>query len=193
MTRPLQLTVFSAIVVSLCLGALLPTWADQGGQNQAARPAEARDAERDADRAIGDLQRERPENVPIPPQPGRAARVPPGVVVPVNPAVVGALPNAERPALRREGEFIVNRRGRLVRSADGQHAIFTFDRQQGSEQDPPMILLPSQLLENMEDLVRDRGDQVSFIISGQVFLYRGTNFLMPTMMRLAVSPEHLRG
>ncbi|MCC5830723.1 MAG: hypothetical protein JJU36_14850 [Phycisphaeraceae bacterium] len=180
------------LTLGICtLALLLPAFA--GNDQDDARPAARPSGQEDADDAIRRMEQTRPENPPIAPQPRGATHTPPGVRVPYNPAVVGMLPGTEQPTLRREGEFIVNRRGRLVRSPDGQHAVFTFDQQRASRADPPMIILPCQLLQNMEDLVRDRGDDLSFIISGQIYTYRGANYLMPTMMRIAANAEHLRG
>jgi len=44
-----------------------------------------------------------------------------------------------------------------------------------------MVLLPCRLLEHMEQIVHGRSDQVVFVATGQVFVYRGTNYLLPTM------------
>ena len=43
------------------------------------------------------------------------------------------------------------------------------------------------MLESMEDLVRERGENILFILSGQITTYHGANYVMPTMMKLAAS------
>ena len=46
-----------------------------------------------------------------------------------------------------------------------------------------MIMMPCQLLESMEKLISERGDRVVFNTSGQVFVYKGANYLLPSIMR----------
>jgi hypothetical protein len=43
----------------------------------------------------------------------------------------------------------------------------------------------------MEDTVDRRGDTTVFILSGQVHTYRGANYLLPTMMKVAVDTGNL--
>jgi len=115
----------------------------------------------------------------------------PVVPVQVDPNVVGTAPGQPRPELRREGELVVNRRGRLTRSGDGVHSMFVFESDSRDNPEPPMMLMPCQLLQNMEDLVADRGDRIVFIITGQVFTYRGANYMLPTVMKLAIDRGNL--
>lgn len=111
----------------------------------------------------------------------------PAVDVEIDPAVLGVAPDQTPPKLRREGEFIINRRGRLIRSPRSNRPLFVFEADTSKEgQELPMVLLPCRLLQDMEQTVMQNGDQVLFIISGQVHNYRGANYLMPTTMRLAV-------
>ena len=117
-----------------------------------------------------------------------------------DPGVLGVAPAAEGqedPAkqsalnLRRDGEFLVDRRGRVVPDPLGQRSMFVFEADAPDSQEPPMILMPCQMRQNMEDLVSKRGDTVVFIVSGQVYAYRGTNHLLPTMFRLEVDRGNL--
>ena len=116
----------------------------------------------------------------------------PATKVDVDPAVLGTAPGQKRPELRREGEFIVNRRGRLKRSPDGAHVMFVFDADDKDSPESPMILQACQLLETMENIVQERGNQVTFIVSGQVHTYRGANYLLPTMMKLAIDKNNIQ-
>lgn len=109
-----------------------------------------------------------------------------------DPAVLGTAPGQPQPKLRREGEFIVNRKGRLIRSSDTGQSLFLFDADSENAAEPPMPLLPCQMLQNIEDLSRERGDSITFILSGQITTYRNTNFLMPTMMKLDVDRGNLQ-
>lgn len=111
----------------------------------------------------------------------------PAVDVEIDPAVLGVAPGQTPPKLRREGEFVINRRGRLIRSPRSNRPLFVFEADTSKDgQELPMILLPCRLLQDMEQTVMQHGDQVLFIVSGQIHNYRGANYLMPTTMRLAV-------
>ncbi len=105
--------------------------------------------------------------------------------------VLGVAPGQTPPKLRREGAFIVNRRGRVVQSPNGHDTLFVFEADSDAAPEPPMILSACQMLENMEQVVRERGDKVVFILSGQVLIYRGVNYLLPTMMKLAIDHGNL--
>lgn len=108
-------------------------------------------------------------------------------------ALRGVKPDqAEQDKLRREGEYLVNRAGRLTRGLGGaigggaDNVLFAFeaDGPDPESAEPPMMVMPCKLLELMEDTVAERGDQLVFMISGRVHMYRGANYLLPTTMRL---------
>ena len=111
--------------------------------------------------------------------------------VDVDAGVLGVAPGLAQPKLRREGEFIPIRRGRIVRSASAEQIMFVFEADAKHAQEPPMFLMPCQKLENMERIVVERGDKQIFQISGQVFTYRGANYLLPMVMKLAVDKGNL--
>jgi len=199
--NPLMIHRFSLLSL-LMVGLLLPHAAlAQDTQPSAATTAESTPASPDAsDELLGELmqQREQPPE-PIEPTLSRPtqedASNPPISTMDIDLSVLGQAPplgDGEQVApLRREGEFVVNRKGRVVRAADANRALFAFDSDGEQMQDAPMILLPCQLLENMEQIIAERGDQTTFILTGQVFTYHGVNFLMPTMMKLAVDKGNL--
>lgn len=85
--------------------------------------------------------------------------------------------------LKDEGQFIIARTGRLIRSADGSHALFVLDADGPGAPEPPMILQACKLLETMEKTVHQQGENVPFVITGQVFMYRGANYLLPTIVK----------
>jgi hypothetical protein len=115
--------------------------------------------------------------------------VPPAAIE-IDPAVLGVAPGDPMPSLRREGEFLVNRRGRLLRSPEG-YQLFVFEADGPASPELPMIVQPSRLLQAMEDIVHERGDAVVFILSGQVHAYRGANYILPTMMKIAIPKGNL--
>jgi hypothetical protein len=138
-----------------------------------------------AEEVMRQMLERRQDPPPTPPTPQRAAPnvpEPPTATVAVDPAVIGIAPGEDPPPLKREGSFIVSRRGRMVQSLDGGSRLFVFEADSLDAPEAPMILQPCRLLETMEDLVRERGDHVVFTVSGQVHNYRGANYLLPTMM-----------
>lgn len=115
----------------------------------------------------------------------------PTASVNVDTSILGIAPGGKQPTLRREGEFIVARAGRLVRAPDGANMLFVFDADGQASPEAPLILLPCQMLQSMEDIVQQRGDRVVFILSGQITAYRGANYVMPTMMKLAIDSGNI--
>ncbi len=83
--------------------------------------------------------------------------------------------------VREEGQFIVRRRVRVVRAQPDGPAkwLVTFQGDSQGLDDPPVFLMPCQLLEKIERLSDEKGQQ-SFLVSGQVFTYRNANYLLPT-------------
>lgn len=85
--------------------------------------------------------------------------------------------------LLREGTFITNRRGRLTRGASGD-LLFTFDADARGKGEAPMSLLPCMNLASMEKVVDRGGDGITFTLSGQVFVYKGRNYVLPTLYQV---------
>lgn len=176
--------------------------AGEGGDGpdaEAAAPSEGEPENADADapeadptdESIDRLMRQRQAPPAVAPTDSPAGEQAPAGQVEPDRSVLGVAPDAQQPELRREGEFIVNRRGHLRRSADGAHLLFVFEADDRESPEAPMILQPCRLLETMEDIVERRGEDVAFILSGQVHTYRGANYLLPTMMRIDVNRDDL--
>ncbi|HCD34512.1 MAG TPA: hypothetical protein DER01_19035 [Phycisphaerales bacterium] len=115
----------------------------------------------------------------------------PSPKIDLDPKILGIAPGMPKPKLRREGEFVVNRQGRLLRSNDGQHMVFAYKSDSKLQPEPPMIVVPCQLLQNMEEMMLERGDQITFSITGQILSYHGTNYILPTMMKPAIDMGNL--
>lgn len=165
---------------------------------EAASPATTPTAAEQTEQVMDDLMQQRRPSPVVEPlrQPGTQS-IPsrvgaPATRVDVDPAVLGVAPGQEPPPLRREGEFVVERRGRLVRSTEGAHVLFVFEADDRKSPELPMILQACGLLETMENLVQQRGDQVVFKLSGQVHTYRGANYLLPTMMTVEVDQGNVQ-
>jgi len=106
---------------------------------------------------------------------------------------IGVAPGAKNTRLMREGQFVLTRRARMVRAAGGATPwVLSFEADTDGMADPPMFVMPCRMLEDMEKIVGERGDSVTFIVSGQAFVYRGANYLLPTLMKLAPDRGNLR-
>jgi hypothetical protein len=86
-------------------------------------------------------------------------------------------------SVMRENTAIVERRGKLKRDTGGGW-LFVFDADASGLADPPMKLLPCLLLERIEDYGRKQGNNSPAQLSGQVYLYDGRNYLLPTVFRI---------
>lgn len=80
------------------------------------------------------------------------------------------------------GGFLTSRKGRVVRDNDGQ-TVFVFDSGAsiGSGREGPMVLLPCLNLMRMEYTAATQGEKATYTVSGDVFVYRGKNYLLPRM------------
>ena len=78
-----------------------------------------------------------------------------------------------------EGAFLAGQTGRLV-TLEGGATAFIFEPGPNGRAVPPMALLPCTTLERMEQVRRARETEPRFRVSGQVFLYEGRNYLLPT-------------
>jgi len=116
-------------------------------------------------------------------RPKSGANLAPAIKVGVDPRVLGLPPGMPAPELRREGDYVRMRRGRIVGSAEGDCAVFVFESDDEKAPLPPMVLVRCNVLQGMEDLVHKRGDRFLFTLSGQILQYRGVNYLLPTMQR----------
>jgi hypothetical protein len=96
-------------------------------------------------------------------------------------------PGAAQMSVIREGSFIVDRTGRLTKSADGQQYEFTFDADGKNMKDPPVIILPNLKLMAMETAVNASSRDLQFRITGMVTEYRGRNYVL--LEKVVVVPD----
>lgn len=93
-------------------------------------------------------------------------------------------PSAEPAAPpRSDGTLIFSRRGTVMRTPEGGWR-FVFAADASGLADPPMTILPCLLLEQLRDLLRQRPQPPTILMSGEVLAYRGRNFLLPTMYQV---------
>jgi hypothetical protein len=99
-------------------------------------------------------------------------------------------PKAPTLNLLREGTYIVDRVGRLNRTADGAQAEFTFDSDGKAMGDPPMLVLPNLKLMAMETAVTGANRDLRFRITGMVTEYRGRNYVL--LDKVVVVPDPMQ-
>ncbi len=134
-----------------------------------------------AEEVLSELLQRRAENPIIAP----AKPVAPTTVGQSVAAPLGTAPGVKPAQLKREGSFVIMRRGRLIKGEGGMSPwMFAFDADTNGLADPPMFLSPCQALEDMETNVIEHGDGVAFTVSGQVFVYRQANYLLVTLWKL---------
>ena len=146
---------------------------------QTTRPAGAagsttRPAGRSAEEMLDQLLRPSPET-PKPVQP--STNVPSGGADATS-GKNAVAPGAPVVSVMREGTDVVNRTGRLTRSADGQQWEFTFESDGRTMLDPPVIILPNLNLMKMETAVAGMNRDLRFRITGEVTEYRGRNYIL---------------
>lgn len=126
---------------------------------------------------------ERPDAAPaLLPLPRRRVGVDPGV----DRDPLGLRPTPGE--LVREGAFLLNRRGRMLQ-ADDSTWVFVFDPDAQGESEPPMIMQPCLRLTEMERLVASRDETVTFRVSGMALVYRGRNYLIPTVFTTVAAED----
>jgi hypothetical protein len=88
-------------------------------------------------------------------------------------------------ALIPEDQMILRRRGRLVRTTQGQWALM-FDNGLGraGASDPPLLVVPCWTLQRMEGWTAIKGEGATFEVSGRVLAYHGRDYLLPTMYQV---------
>jgi hypothetical protein len=125
------------------------------------------------------------------PQGGSANRqLPAATAGPVTDASSGkaaVAPAAPTLNVLREGTFIVNRVGRLTRSADGQQEEFAFDADGKTMRDAPVVILPNLKLMQMENAVAGSSRDLRFRVSGMVTEYKGRNYVL--LDKVVVVPD----
>ncbi|HYE03674.1 MAG TPA: hypothetical protein VD963_10620 [Phycisphaerales bacterium] len=140
---------------------------------QDARPG---DPDPQAERIVDELERaaglsapDRPVGEPVAPDPAPPRRA------------AAREARARRGQLLPEGTYLPSRRGRMARNPAGDW-VFVFDSGPRGRTEPPMVLMPSRTLEEMERLAGGQGEAAILTVSGQVFVYKGQNYLLPSFV-----------
>lgn len=89
----------------------------------------------------------------------------------------------------REGMFLTARPGGLLRVSTGDWVFVPQDTGEGPKL-RPMVILPSQTLTRLAAGAQALTGQAAGVVSGQVFVYRGREYLLPTAYRI-IAPEEI--
>ena len=98
---------------------------------------------------------------------------------------------ADSPVGADEGDLLISRRGRLTRGRYGAW-IIVFDADARGLMEPPVILLPSTQLRNLEQWARGGDLSRPMLLSGQIYSYRGKHFLLPSAWREPVERPNIK-
>ena len=110
----------------------------------------------------------------------------PGAGKPLSPADIPPA-DADQPFIRKEGDVLRQRIGRLVRAEDGKGWEFHYEADGKTLQDPPMGVLPNSYLASMEATLRKSNRDVRFRITGLTTLYNKHNYIL--IDRVEVIPD----
>ncbi len=80
--------------------------------------------------------------------------------------------------LLREGTVLHQMQGRLIGSTGGGR-VYVFDEDENGSALAPMIVIPTVRLMEMERVLSTRDTTVTFLLTGEVFVYRGRNYIHP--------------
>lgn len=90
-----------------------------------------------------------------------------------------------------ENTMIADRVGRLAYDPDTRYWLFAFEADGQSLAEPPIALLPSQLLEIVEKTLQKTSQPVKFRLSGQVTRYLNKNYLLPRKLLIVLDRGNL--
>ena len=82
-----------------------------------------------------------------------------------------------------EGTLILRRPARMIRNNSGAWTI-VFDTDQPNDQNAiALIVEPCRMLMRMETIAMNEGDAGKLLVSGRVYTYKGSAYLLPTLMQ----------
>jgi hypothetical protein len=99
--------------------------------------------------------------------------------------------HADVERLLPENTSVQLRRGRISRDAGGAWQ-FIFDADASGRTDPPLTLMPCQLLHRIESYARRAGSNAPVLVSGRVYVYGGRNYLLPTVFQIPRERSELK-
>jgi hypothetical protein len=148
--------------------------AQTGQSRDSARPA-TRPADADPDLMLKQLLSGNRPNTPLepvdlPPEKGSDRNV--SAAVPAR---------ADQQAIIREGTYLIDRVGRLTRTAQGNQEL-TLESDGSGLKDPPLTILPNLNLGLMEAELRRSSRDLKFRVSGLITEYNNRNYILVEKM-----------
>jgi hypothetical protein len=115
---------------------------------------------------------------------GQQAPASPPLSPPSPPPVVPGTEEAKRtaPPLLREGSFIARARGRFAEDKARREWTFTPEAVDRSGLVRTLVLLPNEVLGDAVRVARLAPNELEFELTGEVFLYRGRNYVLPALL-----------
>ncbi len=181
---------FSAVSGLLCCAAILAAMrpdplpvGDQTTLRQEAKPAGDGSKAQEAP----PKSTESTQDDPSPSETGTAEQVleeimsrrPQKPLIPPDSSSATSRDEGRRRARWPEGWQLVSRAGRIVQ--EGKDWIFVFDSDHPDRPEPPIKLLPNLKLESMVRETRAAAKSPVYIVSGEVSVYFGENYLLPRL------------
>ena len=114
-------------------------------------------------------------------------------VMPIAPPAFGARPDRRANAARTllpDGSALVHRPGRLIRSRSWW--TFALESDHPDHPESPMKVLPNQSVELMLDASKRDDHGLVFLVSGEITLFEGENFLLPKIATRRIDTGNLR-
>ncbi|MGA2230920.1 MAG: hypothetical protein ABSH22_08470 [Tepidisphaeraceae bacterium] len=90
----------------------------------------------------------------------------------------GVTETTDTGAILREGTDIVDRMGRLKKTADGTQEELVFESDGKAMMDAPMVILPNLVLMSMETAANQASHDLRFRVTGTVTEYRARNYIL---------------
>jgi hypothetical protein len=111
------------------------------------------------------------------------------VLQPLAPAASSASADASDAGtgILREGTDIIDRMGRLQKSADNQQEEFILESDGHEMQEAPLMILPNLKLMSMETATSQTSHDLRFRITGTVTEYHGRNYIL--LEKVVVVPD----
>ncbi|HWB54530.1 MAG TPA: hypothetical protein VG722_10070 [Tepidisphaeraceae bacterium] len=86
-------------------------------------------------------------------------------------------PEGPKLPVKAEGSYIIGRLARFGPMVNGFREL-VFDSDGQAMLDPPMLILPNQMLASMESEAKTSNDPMAFRVSGMVTQYKDRNYLL---------------
>jgi len=165
--KPIAFIIFVLILTPLTSAQTTPPLTRPASSTTAPNDMRFMSSDQVFDQMLKPATRPSKQLAPLPEQPVRDTKSAAGAVKPNAPPVV----------VIREGSMIIDRLGRISHTQTGQ-AEFNFESDGKALRDPPMLLLPNLILNQIEDQIAVSNRDLKLRVTGVVTEYKGRNYLL---------------